>query len=318
MKNKILNFLRASDNFVSGEDISRHLLISRAGIWKHINQLRKEGYEILAVPHLGYRLESTPDRLKPEEVEYKLGTRILGKKIYYYEVVPSTNDEAMRLGLSNAPEGTIVLAESQTKGRGRLGRAWHSPKTKGIYLSVILRPKIIPNASPILTLMASASVCEAIKKSASIDAQIKWPNDILVRHKKIGGILTELKAEMDVVSFVVIGLGLNVNNDKKTLPEGATSLREQKKEDVNRLELLQEILRALEENYLIFKEDGAGPILEKWRAYNLSLGKRVKVVYQSKHLEGMAVDIDSDGGLLIRKDSGLIEKVMAGDIIHFR
>jgi BirA family biotin operon repressor/biotin-[acetyl-CoA-carboxylase] ligase len=166
--------------------------------------------------------------------------------------------------------------------------------------------------------LAAVSICEAIKEIAGLDTQIKWPNDILIRHKKLGGILTELNAEMDKINFVIIGIGLNINNDKKALIAGATSLKEQKKENINRIGLLQEILRKIESNYLHFQKKGAGPIIEKWRHHSVTLGKRVKVLYQKAHIEGQAVDIDKDGGLLVRKDSGLIQKVTSGDVVHCR
>jgi len=227
-------------------------------------------------------------------------------------------DVAWQLGIKGSCEGTVVIAESQTKGRGRLGRNWFSPKYKGIYLSLILRPKILPNQMPLLTLMSAVSICEAIREKTGLTCQIKWPNDILIHHKKLGGILTELNAETDLSHFVVIGIGLNVNNDKKTLLAGATSLKEQKKEEVNRLDLLQEILRKIEENYLVFQKKGGKPIIDKWRDWNITLGRRVRVVCQKQHIEGEALDIDIDGGLLIRNDSGLTQKVMAGDVVHCR
>ncbi len=318
MQNKILEFLKRKQDYVSGEEISQHLRISRQALWKHIQELREQGYEIVAVPHLGYQLVSSPDRLFPSEINSGLNTKFIGKKIYYFDKVSSTMDVAMQLGMKNTPEGTLVLSESQAKGRGRLGRHWSSPKYKGIYMSLILKPKILPNATPVLTLLSAVSLCEAIKKITDLDTQIKWPNDILTHHKKLGGILTELKAEMDLTSFVVIGIGINVNNDKETLPEGATSLKEQKKENISRIELLQQILQSIEKNYLLFQQKGAGAILGKWREYSITLGRRVRVVCQKEHLEGEAVDIDIDGGLLIRKDSGFIEKVMAGDVVHCR
>lgn len=318
LQEKILDFLKKKEAYISGEEISSHLKISRQGLWKHIRDLRDAGYDIVAVPHLGYRLVSSPDRLFPSEVSHGLNTKFTGKKIYYFDTVSSTMDVALQLGIKGAPEGTVVLAESQTKGRGRLGRSWLSPKYKGIYLSLILRPQILPNQTPLLTLMSVVSICEAINEKAGLVPQIKWPNDILIHHKKLGGILTELNAEMDLSRFVVVGIGLNVNNDKKTLVSGATSLKEQKKEEINRLDLLQEILRKIEANYLIFQKEGSKPIIEKWRQYGISLSRRVKVICQKEHIEGMAVDIDTDGGLLIRDDSGLITKVMAGDVVHCR
>ncbi len=316
IQEKIVDFLKRKPDYVSGDQISHRLGITRQALWKHIQILKDSGYDIVAVPHLGYRLISSPDRLVPFEVNRELNTKFMGKKIYYFDTVSSTMDVAWQLGIKGSSEGTIVLAETQTKGKGRLGRNWFSPKYKGIYLSLILRPKILPHQMPLLTLMNAVSICEAIREKTGLTCQIKWPNDILIHHKKLGGILTELNAETDLSRFVIIGVGLNVNNDKKTLTAGATSLREQKKEEISRLDLLQEILRKIEDNYLVFQKKGAGPIIDKWREWSVSLGRRVKVVYQKQHIEGQALDIDVDGGLLIRNDAGLTQKVMAGDVVH--
>lgn len=318
MQGKILDFLNKRQDYISGEEISRHLGVSRQALWKHIQDLRDAGYDIVAVPHLGYKLISSPDRLFVSEVGRHLNTKIIGKKIYYFDTLSSTMDLALQLGIKNAPEGTIVLAESQTKGRGRLGRDWFSPKYKGIYLSLILRPKILPNQASILTLFSAVSVCEAIREKTALDIKIKWPNDLLLHNHKLGGILTELNAEMDEVHFIAIGIGLNVNNDKKALVTGATSLKEYREENINRVELLQEILRKMEINYLLFQEKGSLPVIEKWQDYNVTLGRRTKILSHQKHIEGEAVDIDIDGGLLIRNDQGLIQKVMAGDVVHCR
>jgi BirA family transcriptional regulator, biotin operon repressor / biotin---[acetyl-CoA-carboxylase] ligase len=318
MKEKILDYLNKKHDYLSGDQISRHLGISRQGLWKHIQELKDSGYEIVAVPHLGYRLLSCPDRLFAFEITRGLNTKFIGKKIHYFDCLASTMDLAMQLGMQSAPNGTLVLAESQTRGHGRLGRSWFSPKYKGIYLSLILRPQISPAAAPILTLMSAVSICEAVNAVVGLDVQIKWPNDILIHNKKLAGILTEMNAETDKVNFVVIGIGLNVNNDKKSLIAQATSLKEQLGQGISRVTLLQELLRRIESNYLLLKDKGSQTIIDKWRYFSLTLGRRIKVYYQHKHIEGLAVDIDQDGGLLIRRDSGVISKVTCGDVIHCR
>ncbi|OGX14784.1 MAG: biotin--[acetyl-CoA-carboxylase] ligase [Omnitrophica WOR_2 bacterium RBG_13_41_10] len=318
LEEKILEFLKRKPNYVSGDQISHSLGVSRQALWKHIQELRDTGYHIVAVPHLGYKLVSSPDRLFPLEISQHLNSKFMGKKIYYFDAVSSTMDIATGLGIKGSPEGTIVVAETQTKGRGRMARCWFSPKYKGIYLSIILRPDILPNSTPLLTLLCAVSILEAIKSQIGLDTKIKWPNDLLIHNKKVGGILTELNAEMDITHFVVIGIGLNVNNDKKSLVEGATSLKEEAKEEVGRLSLIQDILRSIETNYIIFQQKGGQHIIEKWRLNSATLGKRIKVNYQKTHLEGQAIDIDTDGGLLVRCDSGLIEKIMAADIVHCR
>lgn len=318
MQQKILDFLKKSHGYVSGEEISSRLEISRQALWKHIQSLKDSGYEIEAVPHLGYQLISAPDRLFSSEITSRLNTKFTGKKIYYFDDLPSTMDIATELALKGAVEGTLVLAEAQTKGRGRQQREWHSPKYKGVYLSLILRPEIMPNSIPLLTLVSAVSVCEAIKEELNLEAQIKWPNDIFSRNKKLGGILTELNAETDSVRFVVIGIGINVNNDKKALIEGAASLKEEKGRNIDRIALLVAILQKIENNYLLFQQEGAKTVIQKWRQLNITIGKRVKVTCHKQHLEGTAVDIDTDGGLLVRKDSGIVQKVMAGDVVHCR
>jgi BirA family biotin operon repressor/biotin-[acetyl-CoA-carboxylase] ligase len=318
LQEKILDFLKRKQDYISGDQIAQRLDITRQALWKHIQELKNLDYDIVAVPHLGYKLLSSPDRLFTFEVTKNLDTEFIGRKIYYFDAVSSTMYVAMQLGIKGATEGTLVLAEQQTKGKGRLGRNWFSPKYKGLYLSLLLKPEIAPMDTAILTLLAAVSICEAVKVTTGLDTQIKWPNDILLHNKKVGGILTELNAEMDEVNFLIIGIGLNVNNDKKTLVSGATSLKEQKKENINRISLLQEILRKIEINYLSFKEKGAGQIIEKWREHNITLGRRIKVYSHKEHIEGEAVDIDMDGGLLLRRDSGVTEKVMAGDVVHCR
>ncbi len=315
---ELLCILRKRADYVSGEEISNHLGISRAAIWKHIQELRNMGYDITAVPHLGYRLLSAPDRLFPWEVKYLLKNKIIAKKIYYYESLSSTMDRAMELVLDGAADGTLVIAEGQTKGRGRMCRSWVSPKYKGIYFSLIIRPEILPQQAPVLTLISAVSICEAIKQQLGVEAQIKWPNDILLNNKKIAGILTELSAEMDLVYAVIVGVGINVNNHKKTLPYPGSSLKEITGYEVSRLSLLQNILSCLEQRYLEFQKQGIEGILDEWRHLSTTLGRRVRLATDSERigLIGKAVDIDRDGSLLIRQDSGLIERVVSGDIIH--
>ncbi|MDD5156255.1 MAG: biotin--[acetyl-CoA-carboxylase] ligase [Candidatus Omnitrophica bacterium] len=318
MQDKILDLLKKKQEYVSGEDISQHLKISRQALWKHIHHLKEAGYNIVAVPHLGYKLVSSPDRLFVSEITSKLHTKFIGKKIYYFDEISSTMDVATDLGLKGAPEGTLVIAEAQTKGRGRLGRGWSSPKYKGIYASFILRPKISPQNAAILTLLTAVGICEAIREITGLEAKIKWPNDIMICDKKLGGILTELSAETDEIRFVVVGIGINVNNNKNSLIPHAVSLKEQKGQSYSRTEILQEILRKIETNYLLLQEKGSRKIIDKWRLHNISLGSRVKVSCQGREVEGQAVDIDIDGGLLVRKDSGLTEKVTSGDVTACR
>ena len=319
MDDKILNIFRSSNGaFISGEEISERLKISRAAVWKHIERLREEGYDITGEPHLGYRLMGTPDKLIPEEISYRLGTKTIGKRIYSYESTGSTNDIAQRLAESGSPEGTAVFSEGQSKGRGRLGREWSSPKGKGIYLSLILRPKISPTHASKITLMSAIAVATAIRKITDLTALIKWPNDIMVNGHKVCGILTEMSAEINTVKYVVLGIGINVNTEKEHLPKGASSLKSELGEAISRVELTQELLREIEHQYRLFREEGFEHIITGWRNFSYMLGERVRVMCQDKKIEGYAVDLDSNGALVIRLDSGFTENVTAGDVIMVR
>jgi BirA family transcriptional regulator, biotin operon repressor / biotin---[acetyl-CoA-carboxylase] ligase len=318
MQGKIIQFLKQAEGYMSGEDMSNQLKISRAAVWKYIDQLRQDGYDIAAVPHLGYKLESSPDKLLTHEIQFGLKTKIMGQQVVSLETVSSTMDEAFKLGMDGAPEGTIVCAEAQTKGRGRLGRGWVSPKGKGIYFSLILRPKFAPSQMAQLTLMTAVALSEALEKSAGIKAQIKWPNDILCGSKKLAGILTESRAEMDQVKFVVVGIGLNVNAESKHLVPEATSLKMETGKHFNRVEVLQEFLSSFEYWYAKLNRGRFDDVLDEWKKRAATLKKRVRITDAGGFIEGTAIDLDHDGGLLIRQDSGAIVKKMAGDVVQLR
>ncbi len=318
MQSQILKFLKESEGYVSGEEISRRCGMSRAAIWKYMQELRHDGFDVVAVPHLGYKLVAAPDKLLPSEIQHGLKAKYLGKKIIYEDTVSSTMDLAFRLGMEGAVEGTLVCAEGQTKGKGRLGRQWNSPKGKGIYMSVILRPSLPPTEVAQLTLLAAVAVCEAIQRVSGVAASIKWPNDILVENRKLAGILTELSAETDRVRFVVIGIGINVNTSPSVLPPHATSLKEESQKKVSRVELLQEILLELENWYERLKKQGFAPVVERWKELSSTLGKRVRLVDPSGTIEGEAVDLDKTGRLMIRNDAGLIVSKISGDVVQMR
>jgi len=318
MNEKIISFLKKTNGYFSGEQISKSLCISRTAVWKHIRQLKAEGYDIEAISHRGYRLVSAPDKLLPSEIKNGLQTKIFGQKIIYFDTVGSTMDEASTLGFQNEPEGTLVCAEGQTKGRGRLGREWVSLEGKGIYFSIILRPAIPVAEASKLTLLFAVSACQAMRKATDLNAMIKWPNDIVVGRKKISGILTELNAEMDRINFVIVGLGVNVNEAKSALLKIATSVYQETGNKISRAMLLREILKKSEENYFLFQKKGFSFIAQEWRTLSDTLGRRVKIVEAKKTTEGEAIDIDSDGGLLIRKDDGVVVKKISGDVVHLK
>lgn len=321
---KILNILRqGKDSYVSGEELCKLAGISRAAIWKHIEKLRIEGYEIEAVPHLGYKLISIPDSMIASEIKWKLKTKILGREIISYKKVDSTNDIAYSLAEKNMKEGTVVLAEEQTKGKGRHGRSWSSPSRGGIYMSYILRPEIAPNEIPGVTLLAAVAVARAIRELSGLEAMIKWPNDIMIDGKKICGILTEMKAQQDNVDFVVVGIGINVNTPAKQLPKGASSISEELRRScinrtVSRVELVKKVLETLEEYYNMLKKKGFRPIIDAWKENTAMIGARVKVSLPNRVFEGQAHDINPDGALIVRLDSGVLERVSSGDVVMVR
>lgn len=315
MEDKILRiFTRHKDTYVSGEDISEELGVSRASIWKHIEVLRNLGYDIEASPHLGYKLIARPDRLIPEEIKEDLKTKFLGRKILTYESLDSTNDTAYQLAERGEKEGTIVIAESQKKGKGRLGRHWASPKG-GIYLSCILKPDIEPKEVAKITLVSAVAVCASIREIVNVSAMVKWPNDIIIRGKKVCGILTEMKAEQDKVDFVIVGIGVNVDTHINLLPKGSTSLIKESDGKVSKVALTKMILENLEHYLGLFKEDGFNRIRDEWRNFSATLGKHVKVQCHNEKIEGQALDVDDDGALVVRLDSGLQRRVLSGDVV---
>ena len=314
MQSEIIQYLRQSDGYLSGEEISRRLHISRAGIWKNISELRKRGYEIDAVPHKGYCLVSAPDRLYEREVQFSLGTKVIGTRVIHYDSIPSTMEVAFELGVKGADEGTIICAETQTKGKGRLGRQWSSPKSKGVYTSIILRPKLTPANAGRITFLIAVALCEAIRNVSELDAVIKWPNDILIKGKKVAGILTEMNSEMDCVKFIVVGIGVNVNTSKSAIYPGATSLKIELKKQVSRIDMIQEILRSLEKWYLDFQSNGFVNVIDRWKEMSTTIGSLVKIADIDKIIEGKVIDLDEYGGLIIKKKDGIVVKRMSGDV----
>lgn len=319
MEEAILDTLkRRAGAYVSGEQLSRLAGVSRTAIWKGIERLRQDGYRILAQPHTGYRLVLAPDRLIPQELSWNLGTVRIGRWIHAYETTDSTMDLAHRLSASGAAEGTVVVSEGQTKGRGRMGRTWISPKGKGIYASVILRPALPLSQVQSITLMAAVAVAHAIERGTGLTPQIKWPNDLLVGRKKVAGILTELSGELNRTHTVVLGIGINVNTPAVRLPAQATSLAEALGRRLHRVELARTLLVELDRSYALFLEQGVGPLLAQWRGYAQFLGCRVRIAAQGRVVDGQAVDLDETGALLVRTDAGWIESVSAGEVLVVR
>lgn len=319
MRTKILEILRNSpEEYLSGEEISKRLSVSRTAIWKQMQTLKQAGYEIEAHPRRGYKLKSLPDLLLPYEVRDTLTTKKLGRgEIYYFSEIESTNNEAKKQANLGCPEGSIVLSETQNGGRGRLSRNWFSPTGKGVWLSVVLRPPFNPCDAPKCTLLAAVAVTKAIRSVTDVECGIKWPNDILYEGKKIVGILTEMSAEMDAINHVVIGMGINVNIGEQEFPaelkDIATSLAIVAGHTISRLTLLNAVLSELEQAYDDVIQRGFSEMLDEWRELSVTLGKKVNVVGSGKEFSGIAVDIDNEGALLVQTD-GTLERVLAGDV----
>ncbi len=318
---RILEMLRDRQAHLSGAEISTALGISRSAIWKHIRSLRRAGYQIEAKPARGYRLIAVPAHPTQWEIQAGLGTERFGKDIYVFPQIDSTNVVAFRLAMRGVQEGAVVLAESQTQGKGRVGRRWESPAGSNIYLSIILRPKIPPTKIPLITLMAAVACAEAIEEVTGLIPTIKWPNDLLTGEKKLGGILTEADMEMDVINFVVVGIGINCNMTRTSFPpsirDTATSLQEALGGEISRLLLIQAMLRHLEQWYTILVQGRGGEIRRRWKELSQIEGKEVVVSFMGTVLKGTALDIDDDGVLLVQEGGGGLKRVVAGDV-HIR
>jgi len=318
MKRRILSVLKKNKGlFISGESISNELSISRTAVWKHINTLREEGYDIESLPKKGYRLLSSPDILTLEEIEEYLTTNFIGRNIYYFESLASTNTKAKEIAL-NEQEGTIIIAEEQTKGKGRLGRNWISPKKKGIWMSIILKPKLLPSEVAKLTLIGAVAVNRGLE-DMGVGSYIKWPNDILIDGKKVCGILTEMTCELNMINFVVMGIGINVNLDREDFSEElrdkATSIRLATGEEVDRKRLVGSILNYLEELYIPFEERGdISKTIEICRKKSILIGREVKVIRGDEELIGKALDIDDEGQLIVEFKDGKIKKLFSGEV----
>lgn len=317
MRNEILDYFRKADgNFVSGQQISKDLHVSRTAIWKHINVLKERGYIFESSTRKGYRLIYAPNLLTPLEIDSALHTETFGRHVVYLESTQSTNEEAKKIAREGAEEGTIVVAEEQITGHGRLARGFYSPFAKGIWFSLILRPKFFPMEASKCTLLAAVGVCRGIRRMGLADADIKWPNDILVHGKKLVGILTLMSASMEKIDYIIMGIGINTGIKKNEFPEdfreGATSFLNEGI-NVSRKDLLAAILGELEKEYSIAQDEGFDKVLDDWRALSVTLGQEVRVIFGDDSYTGKAVDIDRDGCLLVNTGSE-VKRVIAGDV----
>ena len=290
-------------------------------VWKQIQRLKDMGYEIIADQNLGYCLISRPDLLIPQEVQRGLFTKYIGKEIYYFPELKSTNIMAKEKALHRAEginEGTLIIAERQSAGKGRLGREWFSP-AGGICLSIILYPQLPPSYIPRITLMTAVAVVKAIKICTQIESQIKWPNDILINEKKVCGILTEMSAELDIINWVVVGIGINVNIDHREFPEdiqeNTISLKEVSDKEILRVRMVQIFLQEFERYYESLKRREFSSILKEWKLYSHTLGRKIRVDMGERIVTGEAVNINEEGALIFKKEDGELIKIISGTII---
>ncbi len=323
MKNKsspksVLQLLKGADIRLSGEKIALDLSISRAAVWKRIEKLRAEGFKIDAQPRSGYRLVESSDALIPEEIESGLEPQsMFAGNIIYRKRIESTNLTAKKMAVDGVPEGTLVVAEEQTMGRGRLNREWLSAPGKNLLFSIIFRPQIVLAQLFSLTMLTSLSIVKAIKKITGLSAMIKWPNDIYINKLKAGGILTEFNGEQDCIYFVVAGVGLNVNfapSLSQDLQNEATSLAEELGAKVSRVNLLCAILKEIEKSYCLIQTDKIYQIHKEWNRYSLITGKPVRITSFNSTEDGVAESVDADGCLIFRDINGKRKKIVCGDV----
>jgi BirA family transcriptional regulator, biotin operon repressor / biotin---[acetyl-CoA-carboxylase] ligase len=304
---------------ISGAKVAREIGVSRKTVWRWVEKLRALGVKVKGHAGSGYRIERVPDVLVPGLLRRRLAGTQFDKRLYHFFKTGSTNEVLLRLGQLGEPHGAVAIAEEQTAGRGRVGRAWHSEKTNGIYASVLLRPPIPPGDAPLLTLLGGLAARDAIAEQTGLAPDIRWPNDLLLRGKKVCGILNELQAEPDRIHFLVIGFGVNVNHAH--LPEGlagkATSLRIETGRVQSRLELLVRLLRQLDRSYNRFLAEGAKPILDRFsEVSSFARGKRVRISLPNESFVGTTAGLEPSGLLRIEREDGRTEVVLAGDVVE--
>ncbi|MDO5397653.1 MAG: biotin--[acetyl-CoA-carboxylase] ligase [bacterium] len=302
MKNRVLEMLQSAEGYISGEAISGKLGISRNAVWKHINKLRSEGYGIESVTNRGYRLNSSPDIISAEKIQENMNTEFIGRKIVYMEETDSTNNAAK--AAADMPDGTLFISEIQTSGKGRLGRAWESPKGIGIWMSLLLKPEILPQDVAQITLVVGMAAAKGI----GCGAKIKWPNDVVIGTKKVCGILTEMSAEIERVNYVVTGIGINVNTEAfdGELSEKATSLYIETGKKCERCGIIRAFLENFEALYKKFLRGGIAALAEDYRELCITIGKEVSVIYPNRTINGKAVDINNEGELIVETETGTV------------
>lgn len=319
-KKLLLELKKTFGENISGEILSSKLNISRTAVSKHISILKKSGYDIQSSPKKGYRLTALSNLLLPDEITDNIKTSVFGRKdIFYFDTIDSTNNKAKELAAGGAPEGSIVIAEQQSAGRGRKGRSWLSSSGEGLCISLILRPIIPPTEVSKLTLMTAVAISEALLNFTDIELKIKWPNDILVNGKKLAGILTEMSMEVDAIDYVIVGLGLNINSKKSSfsdeVKEIATSIQIETGNVFSRAMIVKLFLSWFEKLYFEVQEKGFHTIIKRWKELSNIIGKKVSVNEAGQTLIGTVKDIAEDGTLILIDVNKQIQKIISGDVI---
>jgi BirA family transcriptional regulator, biotin operon repressor / biotin---[acetyl-CoA-carboxylase] ligase len=313
---EILASFREPGAYVSGAEIAARMAVTRTAVWKYLRQLEQMGYVFETLRGTGYRLKTTPDRLYPWEIERHLHTTIIGKEIVYRDTVDSTNALAFQLALSGCQDGTCVIAESQSAGKGRLQRHWCSPHAKNLYVSIVLRPEVHPSRIYPLSFISSLAVFDALA-SLGVKPRLKWPNDVLVGSKKVCGTLIELSTEADRVRFVVIGIGLNINMDSGDMEPAvagiATSLFLETKKRFERAPICGILLNGLEKYYDLAGQLGMEEVCRLWEERAEVKGTYMEVRQMDRVYRGISEGIDKDGALLLN-ENGNVTRVIAGDV----
>ena len=317
MKGEILKLLKETDGYISGQELCEKFGVSRTAIWKVINQLKEEGYEIEAVRTKGYILKGSADVLSKEELESTIHTKWAGENVVFFEETVSTNNEIRSLAEQGAPHGTLAVAEKQLGGKGRRGRVWTSPAGVGIWMSMLLRPQIDPLAASMLTLVMALAAKKGIEISTGLKSEIKWPNDLVLNKKKICGILTEMSTELMEIQYVIPGIGINVN--QKDFPDDikatATSLYIESGKIQKRSEIIAAIMEAFEGYYDTFiKTQDMSGLIEEYNANLVNLGNEVCVLDPAGEFRGVSEGINKEGALLVRLADGTLKEIISGEV----
>ena len=317
MKNEILRALRETDGYVSGQELCRKMGVSRTAVWKNIRTLQEDGYEIEAVTNRGYRLAGVPDTIAEEEIASRLQTERMGRQIKYFSRIDSTNQYAKRIAEEGAPDGTLIIADEQTAGKGRSGRTWVTPPSEAIAFTLLLRPKLSPDRISMVTLVMGLAVVNAVNALYDVNAGIKWPNDVVIGGRKLCGILTEMSAEVRQVNHIVIGVGINANltSFPEEIKEIATSLKLEVGHAVNRAELIARVMTEFERLYAGFEAQGdLGPVMQEYNDLCLNTGNKVRVLDPNGEYTGISRGINSMGELLVETEDGQMREVYAGEV----